>query len=1194
MAWQSKKTKAKFVNIEDKDSLFRSRDTENALGEIKVELDDTSEITNQTKETVVENTHQIELIKSKQASNDEMNALQNSTLSSLSSSINSNRGRIEVLETHANNGPSHVSTADRTNWNNKLNISDAITQAQVKDEIKKVIGAAPEALDTLKELSDALGNDPNFSTTITTMISEKVDKVAGKGLSDTNFTSAEKTKLSGIQDSANNYVHPSTHSIDMIVETPLKKVMSNDERVKLAGVQTGANNYVHPSTHPASIIVEDANKRFVTDAEKVTWNAKVSRNEVYFKNEIDDKFNKISDVDGGLFDKITAIEQSMVRIDTLETTMPTKVDKVVGKSLSDENYTLTEKNKLRGIEVNANNYMLPIATDAMLGGVKEGQYIDIDATGAINVIGLSPVNHTHGLASATENGFMSKNHVTKLNSVQDNANFYSHPEYHAPSVIMQDFNNRFVTDAEKTAWNAKETTAGAQAKADIALQNAKNYVDPKLLLKSDKALVDEKFGEIEPKVEKNKTDIELLAKEIAGVTGGSVPKLQSYSYVINATVENQTDFTIPLSTFDVATDTVIVVKNRTTYNSTDYTIVGSKVKLTEGVELGAEISLLILKNVPVGEEGAINGICLAEKSVPLNRIKETVDGKLDGSFITPNTISISNITGLSTELGKKADKTIVDTHTSNVDIHTTAAEKTKLAGIEANANRYVHPPTHDASIIVENTTKRFVTDVEKTKWNNGTQGPQGPQGNPGPQGIKGDTGSQGPQGVQGPKGDKGDTGATGPQGPQGPQGAVGPNGLIWRPNVDSSGNISWTQNSGATAPTAMNIKGQQGAQGATGSQGPQGLKGETGATGPQGLQGNPGIQGPKGDKGDVGSTGAQGSKGDKGDVGATGAQGPQGLQGTPGAKGDKGDTGSQGPQGVPGPKGDVGPAGAKGATGNTGPQGPQGIQGIQGLKGDTPSYEDLGNFGQNLIRNSTFALGLNGWNADQGWVSISNQYGIFAFHELSRDSGQESYLWQYVLTHDNIPYTFSGFSDDHIDIYINFKDSANKTIGKVDLINGPSKKSFVSFTTPVHTRNLEINLRKRPNTPAGGTVRDLKLERGGTKTPYTNEADFSLVKNEIIGPTTLNGVVLRNGYVCRHNNEVDIEMTLSLTSISGAFPLIICVLPEAFRPPRTSYGVALLSSYSSLYFHVDTSGQVVFENPVNNTNVAQLKLSYLV
>lgn len=42
-------------------------------------------------------------------------------------------------------------------------------------------------------------------------LSGKVDKVAGKGLSTNDYTTAEKTKLAGIADGANKYVHP-THT----------------------------------------------------------------------------------------------------------------------------------------------------------------------------------------------------------------------------------------------------------------------------------------------------------------------------------------------------------------------------------------------------------------------------------------------------------------------------------------------------------------------------------------------------------------------------------------------------------------------------------------------------------------------------------------------------------------------------------------------------------------------------------------------------------------------------------------------------------------------------------------------------------------------------------------------------------------------------------------------------------------------
>ena len=61
-----------------------------------------------------------------------------------------------------------------------------------------------------------------------------------------------------------------------------------------------------------------------------------------------------------------------------------KVDKVTGKGLSTEDYTTAEKTKLSGIAASANNYVLPVATASVLGGVKAGTNISIDANGVIS------------------------------------------------------------------------------------------------------------------------------------------------------------------------------------------------------------------------------------------------------------------------------------------------------------------------------------------------------------------------------------------------------------------------------------------------------------------------------------------------------------------------------------------------------------------------------------------------------------------------------------------------------------------------------------------------------------------------------------------------------------------------------------------------------------------------------------------
>lgn len=52
----------------------------------------------------------------------------------------------------------------------------AVSKGYVDKKIEQIINSAPATLDTLYELANALGNDPNFASTITNLIANKLDK----------------------------------------------------------------------------------------------------------------------------------------------------------------------------------------------------------------------------------------------------------------------------------------------------------------------------------------------------------------------------------------------------------------------------------------------------------------------------------------------------------------------------------------------------------------------------------------------------------------------------------------------------------------------------------------------------------------------------------------------------------------------------------------------------------------------------------------------------------------------------------------------------------------------------------------------------------------------------------------------------------------------------------------------------------
>ena len=54
-------------------------------------------------------------------------------------------------------------------------IAGLATVQYVDNKVAGVVNSAPETLDTLKELSDALGSDPNFAATMATELGKKVN-----------------------------------------------------------------------------------------------------------------------------------------------------------------------------------------------------------------------------------------------------------------------------------------------------------------------------------------------------------------------------------------------------------------------------------------------------------------------------------------------------------------------------------------------------------------------------------------------------------------------------------------------------------------------------------------------------------------------------------------------------------------------------------------------------------------------------------------------------------------------------------------------------------------------------------------------------------------------------------------------------------------------------------------------------------
>lgn len=211
-------------------------------------------------------------------------------------------------------------------------------------------------------------------------IDTKVDKVDGKGLSTNDYITADKTKVTNVNEvietaarsvtatgisitlDKRNLVTNAVENIELDLPastTALAGLMLPSDKTKLNGIAAGAEVNVNAD-----------------------WNATEGDALILNKPTIPTVDVTKSYVDTQLATKANAMNSALGN----------KVDKVSGKALSTNDYTTAEKNKLAGIAASANNYSLPAATSSVLGGVKT-------STGITNSSGTISV--TYGTAAGT-------------------------------------------------------------------------------------------------------------------------------------------------------------------------------------------------------------------------------------------------------------------------------------------------------------------------------------------------------------------------------------------------------------------------------------------------------------------------------------------------------------------------------------------------------------------------------------------------------------------------------------------------------------------------------------------------------------------------------------------------------------------------------------------------------------------------
>ncbi|NMB42558.1 MAG: hypothetical protein GX995_00330, partial [Clostridiales bacterium] len=510
----------------------------------------------------------------------------------------------------------------------------------------------------------------------------KVDIIAGKGLSTEDYTTSDKNKLAGVEVGANKYILPkASESI-------------------LGGIKVGANLN----------ITEDGTLNALAGDEVSSF---IIKQEIFTAIEGQTTFNLTK----GYYQPNT---------NTLSVYIyGGKFPNIAIEEISTSSFRVTEPLK-QGDVVLVEYIELSSATPYPIHG-------NDHLTG-----GYDPIPK----ATVSSDGLMAKEDKAKLNGIESGANKYTHPSTHPASMIVESTTKRFASDSEKSTWNAKETPAGAQIKATTALNDAKTYTDTHDAdaVKHITAVERTKWNAIDNKADKSYVD----SIEVGGRNYFSNSDFREGIDVYWERLNNSpaSNFEIVNSElkviFNAGTKSDFGKRNFLSQNNLegqDYITVSSLVRGSGTLRIRFGNSTMPMQTINNTQFKRVIFTIPRSNFGNGNLIIEVASGTLyfykikaeTGNKATDWTPSPEEIEGL---IDSKVDKsqvlTDVPVNAKFTDTITTINNKTGAIskadivalGIPAQDTVYTHPTNHPASMITESATRRFVSDTEKTNWSN--------------------------------------------------------------------------------------------------------------------------------------------------------------------------------------------------------------------------------------------------------------------------------------------------------------------------------------------------------------------------------------------------------------------------------------------------------------------------------------------
>ena len=241
-----------------------------------------------------------------------------------------------------------------------LNDSGFQTEAEVEAAIQKIIGSAPGVLDTLEEIAKALGDDPNFATTITQKLNELTTKietetekrVEGDEALDTKLTTLSTTLTKTVEDLRTYVTETRTELLarannqDALINQNSANIQRNLELIQ------GIQNNISGSYLEVKALLET--EIAARKAEDIRLEAKIDKNSTDLATEAEER----KAADKALQDALdveeaarTAADAALgVRIDT-EIAERKAADKTLQDNIDAEETARTEADTALGVRI---------------------------------------------------------------------------------------------------------------------------------------------------------------------------------------------------------------------------------------------------------------------------------------------------------------------------------------------------------------------------------------------------------------------------------------------------------------------------------------------------------------------------------------------------------------------------------------------------------------------------------------------------------------------------------------------------------------------------------------------------------------------------------------------------------------------------------------------------------------------------